>query len=207
MARPVTGSASSDRKQVNLTNLLLAAVGFAVVVNMGFTLAVVRRLREHELRFSDGGRYEEVSGHDGVAIGLADGAAVDDVTVTTTRGQDVRLLDGARGTIVGFFMPGCQSCRKERDVMTAEARALEAGHRLIAVVVSLDEQDPRVPEYTTQLEDVAAVVLERHDGPMSSLFSVRAFPAFAVLSADGVLQASGTVISELGLGSRDPSPV
>ncbi|GAA2884654.1 hypothetical protein GCM10010517_48030 [Streptosporangium fragile] len=169
---------------------LTAAVivlGVLCGLNLMLTLAVIRRLKEHtrklaELSGGGGGRLPAV----GSAVGHFDALTVD--------GEAVSRHALEPGTVVGFFSPGCEPCRKSLPEFTEYARALPGGrNRVLAVVTGTDDSG----DMTGALARVARVVAEGHGGPVTTAFGVGAFPTFCLLDDGHTVAAAGFELSAL----------
>jgi thiol-disulfide isomerase/thioredoxin len=158
---------------------LLAVVGVVAVANLAFTMAVVRRLREHEERLS----------------GLAGTGAMAPATLeigdrpdafTTVDAEDGPLDEGflsdADGALVGFFAPWCEPC-KEWLPRFVEAAAADPGTPALAVLLS----DEGWEEMAERLSPVARVVAERNDGVVHTAFRSRNYPTLYRLDASGAV--------------------
>lgn len=176
--------------------VLIAAVvlvGALGVLNLIFTLGVIRRLREHtELLSSQGGRDP---------MGVAAGTEIGEFEATTVDGEVVAhdlLLDE---TLVAFFAPGCEPCEEKLPSFVAQAASLPGRHRVLAVVVGdAEAAGPMV----AALRPVARVVVEEdHAGPLVSAFTVRAFPTQLSVAPGG---AGKLVVTANRVGVDLPMP-
>jgi hypothetical protein len=167
-----------------VNGVLVGAVVLLAVLtlmNIALLLAVVRRLREHETRFATLG-----SGTGQPEIVAPIGQHVEDFTAESVDGQPVDRLGLRAPALVGFFSPSCDSCH-ERIPDFRKAAGDHPGS-VLAVVVR-DGRDPA--PLVAELDEAATVVVEEPEGPVSTAFSVRGFPAFALIEADGTVGASG----------------
>jgi hypothetical protein len=142
---------------------VLVAVALAIVAVL--LAAVLRRLREHEVRLA--------------ALTTAE------VSVIAGPGHPVGDLPVALPALVGFFSPSCSGC-EERLPGFVDAAGGHAGG-VLAVVV--DDGDPG--PLATRLAEVAEVVVEAPQGPLASEFAVTGFPAFALVDDDGRIRWGG----------------
>lgn len=58
-----------------------------------------------------------------------------------------------------------------------------------AVLVVITSSQPEPVSYQERLAEAAPVCVEPHDGEVTTVFSVRAFPAFCVLDGAGSVRA------------------
>src|SRR6266508_1061488 len=135
-------SALADRplRQGTDMALLVAAVtvvGALGVVNLIFSLGVIRRLREHtEIldRLAAGG------GAQGESVMLRPGETVGDFVATTMDGERVSRGALVGSTLVGFFSPDCAPCEERLPEFVDHAEHHPGGRRqVLAVIVAQDE--------------------------------------------------------------------
>lgn len=159
-------------------SILIAAVvlvGLIGVVNLLLAVGVIKRLREHTELLSAGDRREQP------VIGVGE-----EVTGFSTSTTDDQVLDrdclDAR-TLIGFFSPTCRPCREKLPDFIEFARSVPGGRdRVVAAVVG----EPDLAEaMVAELSPVARVVVEDHNGPLTSAFKVRAYPVAVVVEPDG----------------------
>ncbi|MGL5857960.1 MAG: TlpA family protein disulfide reductase [Angustibacter sp.] len=161
------------------TDALLGVVLVVTLLNLLLLLGVVRRLKEHE------GRLASMPDETSPAPIVPPGGSIAPFTAQSVTG--VPVDDGSMAdALVGFFSPGCGSCRERLPGFQLAA----ADHRgLVLAVVVEDGGD------TTALVDglgeAATIVLEPSGGPVAEAFAVRGFPAFALVGNDRTIQASG----------------
>lgn len=168
-----------------MNGALVGAVALLTVLtllNIALLLAVVRRLREHETRFAALSASAEQP-----EIIAPVGSRIDDFATESVDGQFVDRAGLRTPALVGFFSPSCDSCH-ERIPDFREAASDHPGS-VLAVVVR-DGRDP-APLVDHLKEPGTIVVVEESEGPMSTAFSVRGFPAFALVEADGSVRARG----------------
>lgn len=176
----------------------VVVVGVVSVLNLLLTVGVIRRLREHTELLSARGAERSF---DVIATGQRPGEfAVADVDGRPVRNDD---LDG--GTLLGFFTPTCEACKEKLPEFLATAAAFPGGpDKVLAVVAGAldDNGTPAGGEGETliaELGQVARVVPEPHDGPVSAAFEVVAYPSW-VLMEGSVVRASAVGMDRL------PSP-
>jgi hypothetical protein len=176
--------------------LLVAAVtvvGALGVVNLIFSLGVIRRLREHtELldRLTAGG------GAQGDSVMLPPGETVADFVATTMDGERVSRGELVGSTLVGFFSPDCEPCKERLPQFVDHAEHHPGGRRqVLAVIVAQDEDTAR--PVAAELASVARVVRDVGAGPVPRAFGVQGFPAFALVEPGGMVRASGYELSAL----------
>ncbi|MFE9613066.1 hypothetical protein [Streptomyces sp. NPDC006012] len=150
---------------------LIAAVAFAGTLgalNLVLLLGVIRRLREHTDLLAPGatdGRELPV---------IAVGERVGEATAVTESGAEISTARLADATVVAFFAPDCRPCREKVPAFAQFARHVPGGRdRVLAVVVDAAGDGSL---FADALGEVAQVVVETPDGPLSGAFQVRAFP-------------------------------
>jgi hypothetical protein len=159
-----------------MTGVLSAAVIVVAVVtllNLVFTLAVVRRLREHTTALAT---------LNGVLTAPPSGPPP---------GSPVPAVSGLdEGEwLLAFVSATCGACRRHLPGFTAAATGARA-----LVVVSGD--DARGADLVRMAEGVARVVTEPDDGPWTSAFDIHVFPTF-VRVAGGTVQAVGPDVADI----------
>lgn len=162
-------------------SFLIAAVvlvGMLCTLDLILTFGVIRRLRVHTQRLA--GLGDDGEGH---RAALTAGESVGDFVSSTVDGEllSPESLDG--DTLVGFFALGCQPCEEKKPEFLAYAKRLPGGRReVLAVVVG----DPAAAtETAAQLTQVARVVVERPDGPVSTAFRAYAYPTILMTARTG----------------------
>ncbi|EXG82800.1 hypothetical protein [Cryptosporangium arvum] len=169
----------------------VVVVGAVALANLVFTFGVVRRLREHtELlnRLGEGG----LSGRNLLGPGRQAGP----YTATAVDGTRVSGDGPDSPTLVGFFSLGCEPCTVKRPLFADAAREHPGGRdRVLAVVVG-DDGDGDVSAYLDELTPVSRVVRELPTGELPTAFRVDAYPAFALVDADGTVLASGSAVPD-----------
>jgi thiol-disulfide isomerase/thioredoxin len=173
--------------------LVVAAVvlvGVLALINLVFSIGVIRRLREHTEILS---RLEAGS----AGVMLEPGQTVTDFAATTLTGEPASLetLNRADGPmLVGFFSPGCGPCEVKLPAFVEYAREHpERQSRVLAVVVG--ESDEEATPLVSALTGTVDVVRDTNGGPVAQAFDVRGFPAFALVDSSGLVLASGSEIS------------
>lgn len=173
---------------------LIAAVAFAGTLgalNLVLLLGVIRRLREHTDLLAQGAMGERelpviaVGEHVGEARAVTEGGA----EISTAR-----LPDGA---VVAFFASDCRPCREKVPAFAEFARGVPGGpDQLLAVVVDAAGDGGL---FADMLGEVAQVVVETPDGPLSNAFQVRAFPTILRVArrSEAVVVAENQLAAEL----------
>lgn len=161
----------------NVLTLLFVVV---CLLNLALTLALVKRMREHDLQLKQGRAIPEP---------IADvGTRPDDFTATTIDGEQITLDDLIPGTLVGFFDPHCDTCH-EHVVPFAKQAGLqpEGAKQVLAVIRDLEGDE----EMLGVLRPVARVVIERRRGLVGRAFHVEAMPSFCWLGEGQLVVAHG----------------
>ncbi|WFB10373.1 TlpA family protein disulfide reductase [Streptomyces sp. LX-29] len=156
---------------------LIAAVilvGVLCVLDLILTLGVVRRLREHTELLANA--------NSGLPAGIAVGEEIGDFTAATVDGETLRRADLDGETVVAFFSPTCQPCRRKMPKFVEFAKAMPGGRdRVLAAVIG----DPdEAAEFAAQLGPVARVVVEGDDSGLVEAFRTSAFPTLLRVSPD-----------------------
>ena len=162
---------------------VVVALSVVCLLNLLFTVGVVRRLHEHTTLL------DTMSAHSPQAMRPA-GAIVDDFAATAVDGTPLArgLLTGL--TVVGFFYTTCKPCHERLPEFVAAAGRTPGGRaRVLAVVTGTGDDHA---DMVAALTDVAVVVVESRDGVLTRAFGVRAFPAFGLVDEAGHIVASGT---------------
>jgi thiol-disulfide isomerase/thioredoxin len=168
-------------------------VGLLAAVNLVFTLAVVRRLREHTELISKMGTAGSMRG----ATMLPAGQSVGAYTATTVDGATLSADDRDGPELVGFFSLGCQPCAERLPEFVASAADHPGGrHRVLAVVAGRDDEGD-AQAFVDDLALVARVVREDMGGPLQKAFAVQGYPAIGVVDESGVVVVSGTTMPDL----------
>jgi hypothetical protein len=171
---------------VTVLTTVTIAVGLLGVVNLLFSFGVLRRLREHTEILS---RLNSVPER---AMAPA-GGRVGEFSVVAVDGTAISPQSLGADTLVGFVSTTCPACVEQLPEFVRFAKD-HTGPVLGVVVGSGDE----AVTMARALDGVATVVREPHQGPMAVAFEVKAFPAFGMLEAGGVVRASGFAPSDLG---------
>ncbi|MEV0650405.1 hypothetical protein AB0I28_34620 [Phytomonospora sp. NPDC050363] len=146
------------------------------LLNLLLTVALVKRVREHDAKFA---AFEVKT------VALAEvGERVDDFEAATVDGEILTRDALPEGTLVGFFDPQCETCAEELPKWSAVAAALPLGRKQALAVV---REAPDQEEMIAVASPHAHVVVERRRGPVARAFRVKATPAFCVLGAGQVV--------------------
>ncbi|HEX6871693.1 MAG TPA: TlpA disulfide reductase family protein [Micromonosporaceae bacterium] len=169
--------------------VLVAALS---LLNLVFTLGVIRRLREHTALLA------KVDGRNDTGLDqimLAPGESVAEFETRTTDGEPVSRADLTGATLIGFFSASCSACTARLPEFVAYAERYPGGRaQVLGVVVGPDSD--KTTQIATTLAPVARVVRDVDNGAMSQAFGVIGLPAMAVLD-DDVVRASGYLMKSL----------
>lgn len=171
---------------------LVVLVGAIVIGDLLLTVAVIRRLRQHTEQLSS---LTSFGGPPGELV-LPAGERAGEFAATTTDGEPVSrdLLSGQ--TLVGVLSAGCGACKERLPEFVSRAATFPGGRgQVLAVLAGAADE---VELYREQLAPVARVIIEAPiDGPVAQALGVQAFPAFALLDAEGTVAASGLSLGQL----------
>ncbi|MEV8637013.1 TlpA disulfide reductase family protein [Streptosporangium sp. NPDC051023] len=174
--------------------VLIAAVvvvGLFGVLNLLLLLAVLRRLRDYEAKWARAGLDRLVERKSSPESGYR----VADFEATALDGATVSLRDLEAPLFTGFFSTGCPSCREEVPRFIEYAAAMPGGpERKLVVVSGTVEQGADIIDAVRQ---VARVVVEPQDGPVTGAFGVQGSPTFVLLNQDGTVRTSAVSVREL----------
>ena len=165
-----------------MTLITIALVLLAVVValNITLTVGIVRRLREHSAQLKD------LRNPD--AVMAAPDTVTGEFSAETVEGERLSESDWQGLTLVGFLSPTCTACHERLPGFLEQARRMPGGRRQVLAVVVGEEG---TAEQVAQVTPVARTVVEAPDGPLAKAFSVRGFPAFAIVDDSRRILASG----------------
>jgi hypothetical protein len=178
-----------------LLSVVVGFVGILSLLNLAFTAAVVRRLREHERTLAG---YATMPVWPSAPL-RAVGERIDSFEMVTVDGDRVARETLADGTLVGFFDPDCDACHEQLPGFLASARVVPGGRSAtLAVVGGADGADDLVG----QLRRVARVVVDSRGGQVQRAFGVQMFPAFCRLGVNQVIAAHGYETDDVAAVSR-----
>ncbi len=164
-----------------MVNALFVAVVLLTLLtlfNLVLVLGLVRRLRSHEERLTGLAEPPAVTS-------VKPGQQVGDFTVSTVDGEVVKRGSLRGPTLVGFFSPNCSACHERLgDFVSVAAR--HPGDVLSVVVNDGGDTAPVVAALSA-----TNVVVEDPEGPLGSAFGVHGYPAFIILTGDGVVESVG----------------
>lgn len=180
--------------------VILAVVGLAVVAAVG-AIAVLSVEEQASVKdLEDIAGPVEVTGDplpplgsDGSADALeGQGVPAPGATALTMAGEEVALGAGAgTGQVLVFLAHWCPVCQQEVPVLAdyVAANGVPAGVELVAVMTGLDPGRPNWPpdEWLEREGLDATVVRDSAEGDLMRAFGVNAYPAWAVVAADGTL--------------------
>ncbi len=108
-------------------------------------------------------------------------------------------LDGTEVTtqelvLVGFLSQGCRQCQQAMPKFLKAAQTAPGGRTRVLVVVTGDataaQPEDSAKAHLAKLSEVAQVVIEPRNGPVSAAFKVEGFPTFYRLHS-GAIAAHG----------------
>jgi hypothetical protein len=175
--------------------ILSAAVvifGVLTTLNLILTLGVLKRLREQSEQLAHTGGAEQVE--DPV---LSAGEVPEDFANTTVDGEPVSRDDVTGARLVAFLSPLCDRCEAQIPGLLDAARSMLGGRdNVLVVIVGKDE---KAGEYAARFRDVAKVVVEPGNGPITKAFKLTGLPAFALLDPFGKVVTSSITIDRLDI--------
>ncbi|MEW9529357.1 hypothetical protein [Microbispora sp. NPDC049125] len=167
---------------------LVLGVGVLCLIDLVFTIGVIRRLRLHDQMLS--GRPSTFP-----PPVLPPGAEIGGFSVVTADGVYVSDWTMGEPTLVGVFSPDCPACHEGLPLFAGRARSFPGGRdNVLAVLVGTQEE---VAAQRRALEPVALVIVEEFGTGLTKALQVEAFPSFAVVDGRKVV-ASGTALEDLG---------
>ena len=167
--------------------IALTLLGLA---NLLLLSAVLRRLREHQVRLDS--LHADTSGDPEI---LAVGEHVGEFAAVGTRGEAIDRRDTlAQPTLVGFFSPACPPCHEQLPLFVEHGRD---GARVLSVVLDDPEAAGERDEMVSRLEAHGPVVLVQQHDSLVSAFRVSAYPAVFAVSPDGRVESSGHAVAGL----------
>jgi thiol-disulfide isomerase/thioredoxin len=176
---------------MSLIAALAVLIGLLTLVNLGLTVGVIRRLREHTELLSK--RVKAA----GAKVMVSAGERTEPFAAITVDRESVSEADlvGAP-TLVGAFAYGCASCEERRPAFVEYAKTFPGGRdRVLAVLVGGEDD---LTAERAMLEPVARLILQDEpSGEVTAALGVKGYPAFAVFDSAGVVLASGTEVSDL----------
>lgn len=185
------------------TRLIAALVGVAV---LGFVVVVAVTSSNEQLGVPELGDIAgpvSVEGADlpplpqeGSDPLTGQGVASPVVTALDLDGQEVTIGAPGQAQVLVFLAHWCPVCQQEVPVLVdlIEAGGVPDDVELIAVLTGLDPSRPNWPpdEWLEQEGYSGLIVRDEQGDRMMRAFGLRAYPAWAVIDADGVVQARRT---------------
>src|SRR5215472_11461569 len=180
---------------MNFVVAFVALVGAVALLNLLLTVAVIRRLRDHESR---------LAAQTGSAAGpnlLPVGRPVPKFDAVDVDGTAVSRESLAAGpALVAFLRTGCQPCERLLPELIAYAAATSAGRgRVFAVVTGRD-----AASLVQRLGEVATILSGAEADRVAEAFTVTGFPTLYALQ-DGAVWAAGSSIGQVSAGVPAPA--
>lgn len=202
MSKATTRNASSTASK-GRTRLIAALVGVAV---LGFVAIVAVTSSNEQLGVPELGDIAgpvSVEGADlpplpqeGADPLTGQGVASPVVTALDLDGQEVVIGAPGRAQVLVFLAHWCPVCQQEVPVLVdlIEAGGVPDDVDLIAVLTGLDPSRPNwPPDAWLEKERYRGIIVRDEPGDrMMRAYGLRAYPAWAVIDADGVVQARRT---------------
>ncbi|MFI0418977.1 TlpA family protein disulfide reductase [Spongiactinospora sp. 9N601] len=172
------------------TYAVLIILGMICLINLTFTLGLLRRLREHTRILNE----RLVAAPPIRETMVPNGTEPQSFTADTLDGRVVSRESMKLPALVAFMAPSCKPCAEALPGFLVRAQEFPGGRdHVIAVVASSKSDDNEV----ARLNEVAQVVLTRPDGPVIEAFSVNGFPAFGIIGPDGTITMSSGRLDDL----------
>lgn len=160
-------------------------VGLLCAIDLLLTLAVIRRLGDHDRRLAVLRPPHPPFPSAGTPLGA--------FAATSTDGQTVSLDEP---TVVAVFSTACSACTERLPEFGSFLETAQPARTLVLVVGERAEAE----EFATGLPGSLPVVIEPRNGPMSKALRVPAFPSF-YLVADGTIAAAAGSPAELPMAA------
>ncbi len=171
---------------------LMSALIFVLIVlvalDLTLTMAVIRKLRDHEERLA-GGSFDP-------RPAVIPGRPLPEFFVSTIRGEDLSLshLSG-RYTVLAFTSTTCSSCQEALPALHEYlSQALASGAQAWAVVAGTPEA---VAETAARLPDRTMVINEGVGGPLHVAVLLQAYPGYVVIAPNGTVDSVARSVAEL----------
>jgi thiol-disulfide isomerase/thioredoxin len=129
------------------------------------------------------------------------GAAVGKFTATTTEGHRVGTKDLSGPRLVGFFTVGCPPCDAFKPAFRTHAATFPGGRDQVLALIVGGKGDPTT--LAAELADIARVVVEPAEGPVSTAFGVTGFPMACLLNG-ATITATGLDLNSFPTAGRQP---
>ncbi|MFF0819246.1 MULTISPECIES: TlpA family protein disulfide reductase [Micromonospora] len=174
--------------------VLAAAVvflGLLCLLNLLFTLGVIRRLRQHTEQLA------ALPNHDQAMepIKLAPGSRVGEFSAITTEGVHVTDASLEQGALVAFLSATCPACAEQLPAFVERLKNYSLPRDLIYVFLVGEEE--KLETMKAELSPLAQVAIQPFGGPVSKAFQVAAFPSFILLSAGARIVGASVSPDEL----------
>ncbi len=171
-----------------LTILFGALSSFNIILTMG----IVRRLREMNAKE----RTVTAPKGDMPSVMRTEGEQVEAFEGVTVRNEPVSEQFLSVGPVLtGVFAYGCSSCHERIPEFISLIKS--QGFDRDRVLVILVGKHADFTEELPLLDPIATVIVEGRQGPVARALGVKAYPALAVIGADGMVRTSGPGVESL----------
>ncbi|MEU0550770.1 TlpA disulfide reductase family protein [Micromonospora sp. NPDC005979] len=167
----------------------VAILAALVLADLALTAAVVRRLRETEMKLIDM--------NSPPASGLPLGAAIPEFTAPG--GQISRADLVGSPTLIGFFSAGCRHCPGQAAKLADRAEEIASGG--VRVISFLTAPEESTEDLGPTLRKAGLLVMDDTPSAVMAAFQVQGTPTFVMFGADGRLAARSHDLGEV-LSSR-----
>lgn len=168
-----------------MTLLTAAVIVLTVVVaiDLVFSAAVIRRLRQIELRISDLSPNTSAS--------LAIGSPLPEFT---SESGELTRADLVGPTLIGFFSAGCRYCPTQAEQLAHRAGEFEESGVRVVSILTIDEDVE--DEISPTLRKAGLLITERGPGAVMAAFAVSSTPTFLLYDDAGRLVSQGHSITD-----------
>lgn len=176
----------------------VVVLSIVVVLNLIFTLGVVRRLRDHEDRLARIGTGIDSMGALQPPM-VAPGSAVHDFITLSVDDEPVSRAGLGGPTLVAFLSTHCSSCEDVVPGLAELAGAFPGGRSNVIVVIVAEDDDERAVGFVERFRPLARVVRDIDGGQLPTAFGLQGFPALGVVDERGVLLSAGYELADVAV--------
>lgn len=169
---------------IELLPVLLAVLGAFLVVVLILQIGIIRRLNEHEklIGGSQGGAKQTPPADLFIPVGTR----VENFHKALTAAKPT--ADTSNPTIVAFLLENCPACSGQLESIQLIAGACRDNYRVNFVAVMIGDESELKPY--SDLLNPDDYVIETFGSGLNLALQPAGYPAFALLTSEGVLQTS-----------------